>query len=137
MPSRRAKLTTSTPSHLDQTLSGTGPPESVKLSPSRNKLPLVSLGVQDEFEHPVGVVVVDLRVGNRMRDLIEAPAPCAYHELPDAILGIRPPLHPGGKTLVIVVVSVEHHIHASGVEDLPKTLHPFLAGTYSPEVKSG
>jgi hypothetical protein len=28
-----------------------------------------------------------------------------------------------------VVVSVEHHVDAASVEDLPKTLHPFNAGT--------
>jgi hypothetical protein len=31
-----------------------------------------------------------------------------------------------------VVVSVEHHVDAAGVEYLPKTLHPFLAGTVLP-----
>jgi hypothetical protein len=98
-----------------------------------DELPLVSLRAQGEFEHAVGVVVVDLRVGDRVRDLIVAPAPCAHHELPDAILGIRPPLGVlRGKTLVVVVVSVEHHVDASGVEDLPKTLHPFYTGTIRP-----
>jgi hypothetical protein len=31
-----------------------------------------------------------------------------------------------------VVVSVEHHVDASGVEDLPKPLHSFYAGTIRP-----
>jgi hypothetical protein len=31
-----------------------------------------------------------------------------------------------------VVVSVEHYIDTSSVEDFPKTLHPFLAGTVLP-----
>jgi hypothetical protein len=98
-----------------------------------DKLPLVFLRVQAEFEHAVGFVVLDPRVGDRVRDLIEAPAPGAHHELPDATLGIRPP--PGilrGKTLVVVVVTVEHRVDAGGVEDLPKTLHPFEAGTIRP-----
>src|SRR5918992_815457 len=96
----------------------------------RDKLPIVSLRVQGKFEHAVGVVVVDLRVGDGKRDLIEAPTPCAHHELPDAILGIRPSLRIlRGKTLVVVVVSVEHHVDASGEEDLPKTLHSFYTGT--------
>src|SRR5215216_5233321 len=99
----------------------------------RDKLPVVSPRVQGEFEHAVGVVVVDLRVGDRVQDLIVAPAPGANHELPDAILGIRPPLRVlRGKTLVVVVVSVEHHVDAGCVEDLPKTLHPFDAGTIRP-----
>src|SRR5215203_1982854 len=37
-----------------------------------------------------------------------------------------------GKTLVVVVVAVEHHVDAGGVENLPKTLHPFNAGTIRP-----
>src|SRR5215208_7910068 len=81
----------------------------------------------------MGVIVIDLRVGDRLRDLIEAPAPGADHELPDASLGIRPPPRVlRGKTLVVVVVSVEHHADAGGVEDLPKRLHPFDAGTIPP-----
>ena len=72
-----------------------------------DKLPIVSLLLQAEFEHAVGVVVVDLRVGDRVRDLIETPAPGADHKLPDAILGIYPPLGVlRGKALVVVVVSV-------------------------------
>ena len=101
-----------------------------------DKLPLVFLRVQGEFEHAVSVVVVNLRVGDRVRDLIEAPAPGAHHELPDATIGIRPPVWVlRGKTLValvVVVVAVEHHVDAGGVEDLPKTLHPFDAGTIRP-----
>src|SRR5918995_950549 len=99
----------------------------------RDKPPLVSLRVQREFEHAECVVVVELRVGDRVRDLIVAPAPGAHHELPDAILGIRPPLWVlRSKTLVVVVVAVEHRVHASSVEDLPKTLHSFDAGTIRP-----
>src|SRR5215213_7981900 len=37
-----------------------------------------------------------------------------------------------GKTLVVVVVAVEHHVDAGGVENLPKTLHTFDAGTIRP-----
>src|SRR5215213_9259047 len=72
-----------------------------------DKLPIVSLLLQAEFEHAEGLVVVDLRVGDRVWYLIEAPAPGAHHKLPDAILGIHPPLGVlRGKALVVVVVSV-------------------------------
>jgi hypothetical protein len=80
-----------------------------------DKFPLVFLRVQREFEHAVGFVVLDPRIGDRVRDLIEAPAAGSHHTLPDATLGSRPP--PGilrGNTLVVVVVAVEHRVDACG-----------------------
>jgi hypothetical protein len=54
-------------------LGGTGVGEAFTLY--GDKLPIVALGVQGEVEHPVGLVVVYLCVGDRVGDLIEAPAP--------------------------------------------------------------
>ena len=95
--------------------------------------PLVALRAQGELQDAVGVVVVDLAVGDRVHNRVVALAPCAHHELPDAPLRVCPPLGIlRGETLVVVVVTVENHVGTRGVEGFPKRLHLRDAGTVIP-----
>src|SRR5215208_5220507 len=88
-------------------------------APRRDEPPLVALRMEGELQDAVGVVVVDLAVGDGLQDRIVALPSGAHHELPDAALGGRSPVGVlRRKALVVVLVAGEHHVYARCVENV-------------------
>src|SRR5215213_7043155 len=93
-------------------------------APRRDEPPFVALRMEGELQDAVGVVVVDLAVGDGLEDRVVALASGANHELPDAALGGRSPVGVlRREALVVVLVAGEHYVYARCVENVPQQLH--------------
>src|SRR5215211_5941329 len=75
-----------------------------------DKTPLVAFRAERELQHAVALVIVDL-VGKGIEDgVVALTSPAAHHELPDAPLGVCPPLGVlRREALVVVLVAGEDH----------------------------
>src|SRR5215212_9693453 len=89
-------------------------------APRRDESPLVALRMEGELQDAVGVVVVDLAVGDGLQDGVVALPSGANHELPDPTLGVCSAV---GvllrEALVVVLMAGEHHVYARCVESVP------------------
>src|SRR5215212_8509697 len=89
-------------------------------APRRDEPPLVALRMEGELQDAVGMVVVDLAVGDGLKDGVVALPSRANHKLPDPTLGIcsavRVLLR---EALVVVLMAVEHHVYARCVQSVP------------------
>jgi hypothetical protein len=92
-----------------------------------DEAPGVSLWVEGELQHAVGVVVVEFAVSDGILDLVVALATRAHHELADTAFGVRPPARVlRCETLVVVLVAGEDYVSPCLVEGLPE--RPYLGG---------
>src|SRR5215212_3870064 len=99
-----------------------------------NELPLIGARAEVEFEDARSAEFDDLQPwGLSVVDLTSARiAPCACHELADAVLRVsRTPRSYRSVALVAVGVAGEYDIGVMVVEDLPERLHPRRRGTAS------
>ena len=89
-----------------------------------DKLPIIASRVQCQFEHAKGIQVAYLAIRLDLANTIVIFATGADDKLTDTPLRIS---SAGGvlrrESLVVVVVAVEDHIHARGVQRLPDRLH--------------
>src|SRR5215213_7610881 len=89
-------------------------------APRRDEPPLVAVRMEGELQDAVGLVVVDLAVGDGLQDRVVALASGANHKLPDAALGVWSPVRVlRREALVVVLVAGEHHVYARCVENVP------------------
>src|SRR5215208_888023 len=85
--------------------------------------PLIALRVEGELQDAIGLIIVDLAVGDGLQDGVVAPTPGAHHELPDATLRVRFPVGVlGRETLVVVLVSRKDHIRSRLIKCFPQRL---------------
>src|SRR5215207_5390312 len=106
-------------------------------APRRDEPPLVALRMEGELQDAVGVVVVDLAVGDGLKDGVVALPSSANHKLPDPTLGVRFPV---GvllrEALAVVLMAGEHHIYARCVENVPQGLHFLNAAMFLPRAEA-
>src|SRR5215210_555287 len=103
-----------------------------------HELPIVARGMKRQLEDPVGVRVPDLAVGNDVAEGVVALAPGTHDELPDASSGVGYPARClGGEALVVVVVSVQDHIRAGGIQGVPGRYHLRVAAVLRPGREHG
>src|SRR5215208_5941652 len=89
-------------------------------APRRDESPLVAVRMECELQDAVGVVVVDLAVGDGLQDRVVALASGANHKLPDPTLGVGFPVRVlRCEALVVVLVAREHYVYARCVENVP------------------
>ncbi len=97
-----------------------------------DEFPIIAGSMQRQLKHPEGFIVADLGVRLAADESVEASSPCAYHELPNAF-GICLTFRIlRGKTLVVMVMTVQDHVCAMRIKGLPERPHtrgiPMLAG---------
>src|SRR5262252_5235980 len=88
------------------------------------ELPIVAFGMQSQLQHSKGIAVSHLAVGLGIAKLAMAVfAAAAHYKFADTARRIELAIRVlRSKALVIVIVSIDHHIGISSVQRLPEGL---------------
>src|SRR6266851_2705568 len=96
-----------------------------RLAAFGNKLPIVTLGMERQFQYTIGVIVPSLTVRLGLtHDAVRIFPAGSHHELTNAMgkvafsVGVL-----GSEAFVIVIVAVDDDFSPSGVQRLPKRFH--------------
>src|SRR5919112_6129242 len=100
--------------------------------------PLGALRAQGYLQHAVGIIAVDLAVGDWLQDGVVALAAAgAHHELPDAALGVcLTDRVLRGEAFVVVLVAGEDHLGPPFVEGLPQRLYVVGVAVFFPRAEA-
>src|SRR5215472_16396324 len=103
-----------------------------------DKFPLVAVRAQNHLQHAEGAVAANFAGRGRLAESSLVLASGPHNEFSDSasrIADARGSLR--GKSLVVVIVAVQHHVRAGGVEIIPERLHLARVPVFVPGTEQG